>query len=129
VRNYETTILVKSAAARADYDGTIAAVRAIYESEGAQFSEFQKWDERKLAYPIAGETTALYLIGYFTAPPGALEKIERRVNLSEIILRQLIIAREGPALERIKVQRVKAVEAAAAAAVAAAAAAAMSIDM
>jgi len=120
MRTYETTILVKAASARADYDGTVAAVRGIYESEGAKFSEFDKWDERKLAYPIAGETTALYFTGYFEADPLAIDKIERRAHLNETIIRQLIIARDGKALERIKAQRVKQVEAAAAAAAAAA---------
>jgi ribosomal protein S6 len=120
MRTYETTILVKAASARADYDGTVAAVRAIYESEGVKFSEFDKWEERKLAYPIGGESTALYFTGYFESDPLAIDKIERRAHLSEIIIRQLIIAREGKALERIKVQRVKQAEAAAAAAAAAA---------
>ena len=120
MRSYETTILVRSSAARADYDGTIAAVRGIYEIEGAKFSEFEKWDERKLAYPIAGENSALYLTGYFTAEPAAIDKIDRRVQLNDTILRHLIIAREGNALERIKDQRKKAAEAAAAAAAAAA---------
>ena len=120
MRSYETTILVRSSAARADYDGTIAAVRALYEVEGVKFLEFEKWDERKLAYPIEGETTALYLIAYFTAEPAAIDKIDRRVQLNEVVLRHLIIAREGNALERIKEQRKKAAEAAAEAAAAAA---------
>ncbi len=119
VTSYETTILVRAAAARADYEGTIAAVRSTYEVEGAAFSELDKWEERKLAYPIAGETTALYLFGYFTADPLAIEKIERRANLGEVILRQLIIARDGKGLERIKTQRAKQAAAALAAAAAA----------
>src|SRR3954469_24006676 len=90
MRTYETTILVKAAAARTDYDGTIAQVRQIYESEGAQFSEFDKWEERKLAYPIAGETTALYVIGYFSAEPKSLDAIERKATLSDVIVRQLV---------------------------------------
>lgn len=121
MRNYETTILVKAAPARTDYDGTVAAVRQIYEAEGAKFLEFDKWEERKLAYPIGGETTAMYFTGYLQADPLAIDRIERRAQLSEIVIRQLIIARDGNALERIKAQRVKQAEAAAAAAAAAAA--------
>ncbi len=129
VRTYETTILVKSAAARADYDGTLAAVRQTYESEGATFIEMLKWEERKLAYPIKGETTALYLIAYFEATPTAVDKIERRAALGELILRQLIVSRPGKELELIRVQRAKAAEAAIAAAAAAAAAAQSGIPM
>jgi ribosomal protein S6 len=120
VETYEATILVRAAAARADLEGTLAAVRAVYESEGAHFTELTKWEERKLAYPIAGEASALYLNAYFTADTLAIDKIERRARLGELILRQLIVARPGKALERIKAQRVKQVAAAEAAALAAA---------
>lgn len=122
MRSYETTILVRSGPAREDRDGTIAAVRAFYEMEGAVFTEFGVWDERKLAYPIANETHALYLTGYLEADPLAIAKIDRRCELSDLVLRQLIVARDGADLQRIKDQRVRAAEAAAEAAAAAAAA-------
>ncbi len=118
---YECTILVRAAAARADYEGTLAAVKQTFESEGAKFLELDKWEERKLAYPIKGEASALYFHGYFNAPTSAIEKIERRALLGETVLRQLIVARPGPDLEKIKVQRTKAAAAAIAAAAAAAA--------
>ncbi len=114
-RTYEATILVKAASARSDYEGTIAAVRQTYESEGVTFIELDKWEERALAYPIDGETSALYLNAYFTADPAALEKIERRAKLGETIIRQLIVARPGKEFERIKEQRAKAAANAAAA--------------
>ncbi len=116
---YEATILVRSAAARADYEGTLAAIRQTYEAEGASFIELEKWEERKLAYPIQGETSALYFTAYLNADPLAIEKIERRARLGGTILRQLIIARPGKDLERIRAQRAKQAELAAAAAAAA----------
>ena len=121
-KTYEAMILVKAAAARADYDGTIATVRQTYESEGAQFIELEKWEERSLAYPIAGETSALFLTAYFTAPSAAIEKIERRAKLGDTILRQLVIVRPGKELEIIRAQRVKTASQAAEAALAQAAA-------
>jgi hypothetical protein len=50
----------------------------------------------------------------------AIDKIERRAQLGEVILRQLIIARPGKDMERIREQRVKQAAAAAAAAASAA---------
>ena len=116
VSTYETTILVRAGAARTDYEGTLAAVRQTFESEGATFLEIEKWDERKLAYPINGETSAVYFNAYFTADPSAIEKIERRAKLGDTILRQLIVARPNKDLEKIKTQRAKAAAAALAAA-------------
>ena len=120
-RTYEATILVKAASARTDYEGTIAAVRQTYESEGAQFIELEKWEERSLAYPIGVETSALYLNAYFTADPLMVERIERRARLGDTIIRQLILSRPGKAFERIKEQRAKTAANAVAAAAAAAA--------
>lgn len=113
-RTYETTILVKAADARQDPDGMLAAIRQVYEAEGASFIELEKWEERQLAYPIKGETTACYYTGYFEADPAAIERIERRANLGTLILRQLIIARPGKELQRIREQRARAKAAAAA---------------
>ncbi len=115
--------MVRVGPAREDYDGTVAAVRALYEVEGASFESLDKWDERKLIYPVKGETSALYLTGYFNAEPAAIAKIDRRAELADLVLRQLIVVREGVDLEKIKTQRAKAAEAAAEAQAAAAAAA------
>ena len=127
MRSYETTILVRLSAIRADKEGTLAAVRGFYEAEGAKCLDFKEWEERRLAYPISGETNALYVIAYFEADPLSIEKIERRVVHNEVVQRQLIVTREGNALARINAQRIQAAQQAAAAAIAAAAAAAAGI--
>ncbi|TVR44218.1 MAG: 30S ribosomal protein S6 [Planctomycetota bacterium] len=113
MRTYETTILVNPGSARNDYEGTIATIRAAYEGEGAEWIELDKWEERKLTYPIAGQTSALYLIGYFNGPTDIITKIERRARLTDVIMRQLIIARDGKAYEAIRVQRARSAERAA----------------
>ncbi len=108
MRTYETTILVRTSAARNDLDGTLAAVRALYEKEGAEFIELEQWEERRLAYPIKDETSAVYLIGYFTAEGDAVNRIEQRVKRDDAILRQLTILRDGRDYEAIRAQRAKA---------------------
>lgn len=122
MRTYECTILVNAAQANTDFQSVLAGVRTLYETEGAQWIELEKWQERRLAYPIAGQISAVYLIGYFKADPVAVDRIERRCKLSDQVLRQLIIARDGKAYDLIRAQRAKAAELAAAAAAAAAAA-------
>ena len=77
----------------------------MYESEGVEFIEFDKWEERKLCYPIKGEKSAVFFTGYLRAEPAAIEKIEGKVQLTDTILRQLVIARDGAAYERIVDQR------------------------
>ena len=106
-RTYETTIIVNAGQARADREGTLAAVRELYTMEGAEWIELSAdgLGERKLAYPIDGETSGLYLEGYFTADPEIVARIERRVGLSDVVLRQLIIVRDGKTYSKITTQR------------------------
>ena len=113
MRTYETTILVAPGPARTDYEGTVAQVRQAYEGEGAEWIELDKWEERRLAYPIAGQTSALYLIGYFKGDSDVVGKIERRARLSDVIMRQLIVVRDGKSYDAIRDQRSKAAERAA----------------
>ncbi|MHC5067167.1 MAG: 30S ribosomal protein S6 [Planctomycetota bacterium] len=107
-RTYETTIIVNAGQARADREGTLNAVRELYTMEGAEWTELsaEGLGERKLAYPIQGETSGLYLEGYFTADPEIVTRIERRCGLSDVILRQIIIVRDGKDYGKITEQRV-----------------------
>lgn len=113
MRTYETTILVEPGPARTDYEGTLAQIRQAYEGEGAEWIELDKWEERRLAYPIADQTSAVYLFGYFKGDPEIVGKIERRARLTEVIMRQLIISRDGKSYDAIRDQRSRAAERAA----------------
>ncbi len=93
MRNYETTILVRSTAARTDYDGTIALVRGIYESEGASFSEFDKWEERKLAYPIDKRDDGSYHLLSFGANAETLDEVSRVLKIDDNVMRHLATRR------------------------------------
>lgn len=50
-----------------------------------------RWDERKLAYEIKGQKRGLYLLAHFKVRPSQVANIERDVNLSEMLLRCLIL--------------------------------------
>ncbi len=50
-----------------------------------------KWDERRLAYEIKGNKRGVYFLVYFRARPDALVGIERDCNLSEKILRFMMV--------------------------------------
>jgi small subunit ribosomal protein S6 len=50
-----------------------------------------KWEERRLAYEIKGNKRGVYFLVYFRAPGSALAGIERACNLSELLLRSMII--------------------------------------
>jgi len=90
-RLYEGLFLVDSGEAAADWQGINDHVKKILERSEAEIVKMSKWDERPLAYPILGRKRGTYILVYFNAPSGKLTSIERDAQLSERVLRILIL--------------------------------------
>jgi small subunit ribosomal protein S6 len=99
---YEAMLLVDSAEATTDWDGITAAITGILEKAGSEIVSIAKWDERKLAYTIGGKSKGTYILCYFKAEGGKLQSIERDIQLSERIMRALILCAEDRPAEEIK---------------------------
>ena len=98
---YEAMFLVDSApllSAKAekgaDWDAVITTIKNILEKAEAEIVSIKKWDERRLAYEINGKTRGTYILCYFRAEGGRIQDIERDVQLSERIMRVLILSAE-----------------------------------
>jgi small subunit ribosomal protein S6 len=61
----------------AQFGGTVLAARL--------------WDERKLAYPIKGHKKGVYWLTYFKMPGGGLTALERQCEITEDIIRKLVL--------------------------------------
>lgn len=57
----------------------------------AEIVSFKKWDERRLAYEIKGNKRGVYFLVYFKAHADNLIGLERDCNLSEQILRSMVM--------------------------------------
>jgi small subunit ribosomal protein S6 len=90
-KQYEAMFLIDSAVAASDWDGVNAVISRILEKAGAETITMKKWDERKLAYDIRGKSRGTYILCYFKAPAAKVHQIEREVQLSEKIIRVLIL--------------------------------------
>ena len=89
---YEGMFLVDSAQTGADWDGVIAAIRTILERAGAEIVSIRKWDDRRLAYEIKGKARGTYILCYFNADGQKIKDIEKAAQLSEKIMRVLILS-------------------------------------
>lgn len=87
---YEAMFVAGQAAA-ANFTGLLQEIEAILARGAARVLAMRKWDERRLAYPINKEKRAVYILVYFEAPTGGLKEIEHYSNISEVIMRHLII--------------------------------------
>ncbi len=90
-RLYEALFLVDSAEAASDWQGINDHVKKIIERNEAEILSIRKWDERPLAYPIMGRKRGTYILVYFNALCVKLGAIERDAQLSERILRVIIL--------------------------------------
>lgn len=74
-----------------DLQGALDHLKDILGRARAETISLCKWDERRLAYEIKGNKRGVYFLVYFRAPGAALAGIERACNLSELLLRSMIV--------------------------------------
>lgn len=99
---YEGMFLVDSARAASNWDGINSAIRRTLERAGAEIVSMKKWDDRKMAYDIRGVGRGTYILTYFRADGGKIQDVEKAVQLSENIIRVLILSTEQMSTEDIE---------------------------
>ncbi|HBG78227.1 MAG: 30S ribosomal protein S6 [Phycisphaerae bacterium] len=90
-RLYEALILVDSAEAIADWQGINDHIKKILDRSEVEIVSMRKWDERPLAYEIEGKKRGTYILVYFNCATEKLTVIERDFQLSERVVRALIL--------------------------------------
>ena len=66
-------------------------VGRLMERAEAELLFCRKWDERRLAYKIKGRKRGVYVLTYFKAAPDRIGGLERDAQLSEDVLRVLVL--------------------------------------
>lgn len=87
---YEAMFLISQAVA-ADLGGAIAHINELLGRANAEVIAMRKWDERRLAFEIKGQKRGMYILVYFRAPNTSIAHLERDCNLSEKVLRAMIL--------------------------------------
>jgi small subunit ribosomal protein S6 len=67
----------------------------------AELIRMKKWDERRLAYEVNGIKRGVYVLTFFMAPTDKIVGLERDVQLSEEILRVLVLSRSGYSIDQV----------------------------
>ncbi len=88
--NYEGMFLVSQASA-ADLNAITEHIKGILDRAGASVIAFKKWDERRLAYDIQKQKRGVYFLSYFSCEPGNVAGLERDFNLSEQVMRFMLL--------------------------------------
>ena len=77
--------------AGSDLQGALDHIQEILDRAEADTVVLKKWEERKLAYAIRGQKRGVYIIAYFRVAHTKLPNIDRDCNLSEQVVRAMVI--------------------------------------
>lgn len=97
---YEVMFLISQAVA-ADFGGAIEHINHLLERAQAETIAMSKWDERRLAYEIDKQRRGVYILAYIKAPAKSIDGLMRDCNLSEKILRVMILSAAHLTLEEM----------------------------
>ncbi len=91
MKEYELTVLIHPDL-ESDLEKPLTKLRGIITDNGGEIIKESNWGKKKLAYRIAKEDFAVYVNLELNLPPTAVAKISNVLNITEELLRYLLIA-------------------------------------
>lgn len=91
IQTYDCFFLFDSNKFNRDPDGVSGTIRKNIEALGGEILASRLWEERKLAFPIKGQSKGTYWISYFNLDTSKLVEFNRTCTLDENILRHLVL--------------------------------------
>ena len=91
MRDYELVLIISPDIPEEDVPNTIDKVSDFISSRGGEITEVDRWGKRKLAYPINRFREGNYVLSRFKFEPGMTAALEANLQISEDILRHLLV--------------------------------------
>ncbi len=91
--NYEVMFVIDPTLEDEKKDAAVESVKAIIETEG-EVGNVDVWGMRKLAYPIQKKSEGYYVVVEFKAQPTLPKELDRRLKISDSIMRHLIVNKD-----------------------------------
>jgi len=91
LRLYEGMFIISDTVAGADWEAAVKHVEDLLKNRGAEILKSEKWEDRKFAYKLKGHKRGAYLLVYFNAPTDSISPMKRDFELSDNVLRTLIV--------------------------------------
>ena len=88
---YEGMFILDPAKYSRDPAGSAQQINDLITQHGGSVLAARLWDERKLAYPINGHKKGVYWLTYFKMPGGNLTALERQCEITDDIIRKLVL--------------------------------------
>ena len=91
--NYEVMFVIDPAIEDDKKEATIEAVKGIIAAKG-EVGNADVWGMKKLAYPIQKKTEGYYVVIEFKAQPTLPAELDRRLKISDNVIRHIIINKD-----------------------------------
>src|SRR3974390_964129 len=101
MRVYEELFIVRPDATDEEIDPLVEQLRGTIAASGGTLDKVDKWGVRKLAYRLPKGNEGYYVLLQFSAGPDAVKEIERRLRVSDMVLKHLTV-RIDEKLKRIE---------------------------
>ncbi len=90
---YEVMVILDNVLEESEKEATVERIKEIISADGT-VGNVDVWGARKLAYPIQKKNEGYYVVIEFEAAPTLPKELERRLKISDAVMRYLIVNKE-----------------------------------
>ncbi len=90
-RVYEELFIIRPDATEEEVDPLVEQLTNTIASKGGNVDKAEKWGIRKLAYRVKKHNEGNYILLHFSADPDAVQELERRLRVSDLVLKFLTV--------------------------------------
>ncbi|HBY64418.1 MAG TPA: 30S ribosomal protein S6 [Solibacterales bacterium] len=104
MRIYEELFILRPDAAEEETNALLDQLRPIITNGGGVIEKEERWGVRKLAYRVQKRDEGFYILLVFKAAPEAVRELERRLRVSDLVLK-FLTSRIDEKLKKIEKRR------------------------
>ncbi len=106
MNEYELTVLIHPDL-EANLDSALDKVRGLIAANGGEITKEDNWSKKKLAYTIKREDFAVYVCFEVKLPAPALLKISNTLNITDEVLRYLLVKTDEKTRQALSEQKAR----------------------
>ncbi len=91
MRIYEELFIVKPDASEEEVDQFIEQMKSVVSGSGGSVDKVDKWGKRRLAYRVDKYREGAYVLFQFNAAPETVKEFERRLRVSDLVIKFLTV--------------------------------------
>lgn len=91
MRIYEELFVVRPDTPEEEIDPLVEQLKGVVTHAGGSLDKIEKWGVRKLAYRLGKHSDGYYVLLQFSAKPETVKEIERRLRVSDLVIKFLTV--------------------------------------